>query len=130
MKPCPNCHQEMRDGTVFCPHCGFRLAMPLTDSKLLTGSPIGDVILGIVMHIFTLIALNGLIGLASRHLYDFSILYSPLFSGIMYFIVAWKLKYKSLGAGVYWTYIVGIVAIIALFVIVLGVCLIGGRAFG
>ncbi len=126
MKPCPNCKQEMREGTVFCPHCGFRVTTPVPGGRLLTGSPVGDVILGIFLHTLLLAALNALMGLASHEIFAFSIFYTPIFSGILYALIAGKLKYRSLGAGIWWTYLVAILGPIALFVVILGVCLIGG----
>ncbi len=128
MKPCPNCNQEMRGGTVFCPHCGFRMTTPSTEGKLLTGSHLGDVILGIVLHSLLLIGLNALVGAASHKLFAFCILYTPVFSGILYAVIAGKFRYKSLGAGVWWTYLVSILAILATFIVLFGVCLVGGFA--
>lgn len=126
MKPCPNCKQELSEGTIFCPHCGFRVRTPETGGKLLTGSHIGDVILGLILHVALLIGLNAAVNAIDRYATDWSLFYTPAFSLMLYLVVSTRLKYRSLGAGIWWTYLVALIAVVAFFILCFGICLIGG----
>jgi hypothetical protein len=129
MKPCPNCKQELPEKTLFCPHCGFRVNVPPVEGKLLTGSHGGDVFVGILLHVGLLFGLNALVHAIDRYATDWALFYTPLFSVVLYLVVSLRLKYHSLGKGIWWTYLIGLIALVALFVLCFGMCLIGGMGW-